>query len=278
MDLRVRRVMVDGEHLRAAVRRGKGTPLLVCSELGANFELLAPFVEALDDAEVVLFDAPGVGGSRQRLPFRRMPGYADLVAGLMDALGYEGPVDLLGVAWGGLVAQEFARRHPGRLRRMVLAATSPGQIMFPGRLASLWRLATPGRFASARRYAGVAEEVYGGRAAYEPALIRENAAVARLPSRLGYASQLLSMVGFTSLPWLYRLHTPTLILAGDDDPIVPMVNARLINFLIPRSRLYALKGAGHLFLVTRPEESAREVARFLRSPDLREELPAKESL
>ncbi|MES1943477.1 poly(3-hydroxyalkanoate) depolymerase [Salinisphaera sp. PC39] len=278
MDWRIRRVTVDGEHLRAAIRPGEGVPLVLCSELGANFELLAPFVDALERSEIVLFDVPGVGGSGLRQPLRRMSGYADLTAGLLDALGYEGPVDMLGAAWGGFLAQAFAHRPPARLRRLVLAATSPGQVMFPGRLASLWRLATPTRFRSARRYAAVAESVYGGRAATEPALIRDNAAAAKIPSHLGYASQLLSMVGFSSLPWLHRLYTPTLILAGDDDPVIPLVNARLLNLLLPRSRLHVVRGAGHLLLVTRPAEVASVVARFLAARDLRDELPAKDIL
>jgi pimeloyl-ACP methyl ester carboxylesterase len=69
-----------------------------------------------------------------------------------------------------------------------------------------------------------------------------------------------------------------LILAGDDDPIVPLVNARLLNLLIPRSRLQVIKGAGHLLLVTRTDDAVRHINNFLRRRDVRQELPTKETL
>ena len=74
---------------------------------------------------------------------------------------------------------------------------------------------------------------------------------------------LLAMAGWTSLPWLWMLRQPTLIMAGSDDPLVPMINARMLNTMIPNSRLEVLDD-GHLFLVTRPKESAAMIEAFLR--------------
>ena len=70
------------------------------------------------------------------------------------------------------------------------------------------------------------------------------------------------MAGWTSLPWLWTLKQPTLILAGRDDPIVPPVNARLMARLMPNARLKILDD-GHLFLVTSPVESAAIIEAFL---------------
>ena len=67
----------------------------------------------------------------------------------------------------------------------------------------------------------------------------------------------------SSLPWLSRLRQPTLVIAGDDDPIVPLVNGRLLNRLIPDARLHVVNGGGHLFLLERPAEMADLVTRFL---------------
>jgi pimeloyl-ACP methyl ester carboxylesterase len=53
----------------------------------------------------------------------------------------------------------------------------------------------------------------------------------------------------TSLPWLRTLRQPTLVLAGDDDPIVPLVNARILAVCIPNARLRIVRGGGHLFLL-----------------------------
>ena len=79
----------------------------------------------------------------------------------------------------------------------------------------------------------------------------------------GYLAQLYAIAGWTSLPWLSRLRQPTLVIAGDDDPIVPLVNGRLLNRLIPDARLHIVDGGGHLFLLERPAEIADLVTRFL---------------
>jgi pimeloyl-ACP methyl ester carboxylesterase len=130
-----------------AVRPGDGTrtPLVLANGIGASLELLQPFVDALDPSiEVVRFDAPGVGASPlPRTPYR-LPGLARLVARLLDQLGYP-IVDLLGISWGGGLAQQFALSHRHRCRRLVLVATGTGMLMVPGRPKVLARMATPCR-------------------------------------------------------------------------------------------------------------------------------------
>lgn len=275
----IRQLEVAGETLRVGVRAGTGTPLVICNELGANLELMQPLVDALSESEIIVFDYPGTGKSGQRQGLRRMGGYACLLGALLDTLGYEHqPVDVLGAGWGGFLAQKFAHNYPLRVRNLVLVSTSAGHVMFPGHLKNILRLATPGRFATARQYADIAQEIYGGRAKYEPPLIKQNAENAILPSRSGYFSQLLAVVGFSSLSWLHRLKQPTLILAGDDDQIVPLVNSRLLNLLIPRSRMRVIQGAGHLLLITRADEAARSITNFLRRGGVRQELPTKETI
>jgi len=68
---------------------------------------------------------------------------------------------------------------------------------------------------------------------------------------------------------LRRLPQPTLVLAGDDDPIVPLANGRILNRLIPDSRLHVMPGGGHLFLLERPAETAALVTDFLTEPRFR---------
>lgn len=277
--MEVRQLVVAGEILRVGVRHGAGIPLVICNELGANLELMQPLVDALPDAEIIVFDYPGTGQSSQKQSLRRMSGYATLLRGMIDELGYnDQPVDLLGAGWGGFLVQKFAYDFPERARRLILVSTSPGQIMFPGKLKNILQLATPSRFATARRYTKIARQVYGGRAKTEPALISENAKNSILPSKRGYFSQLLAVAGFSSLSWLHRVRQPTLILAGDDDQIVPLVNSRLLNLLIPRSRMQVIQGGGHLLLVTRADEAARRITNFLRRLDTRQELPTKETI
>jgi poly(3-hydroxyoctanoate) depolymerase len=65
------------------------------------------------------------------------------------------------------------------------------------------------------------------------------------------------------VPWLHRLRQPTLVLAGDDDPIVPLINGRILARLIPDARLQVIPGGGHLFVLEDPGTVAAQVSEFL---------------
>jgi pimeloyl-ACP methyl ester carboxylesterase len=122
---------------------------------------------------------------------------------------------------------------------------------------------TPRRHRDPGYAAHVAGELYGGSARKDPIVARDLLhGTTRLGPPRGYYYQLISMIGWTSLPWLPKLRPPTLILAGDDDPIIPVVNARIMNWLIPRSRLHIYHG-GHLELAADPERLAAAVEAFL---------------
>jgi poly(3-hydroxyalkanoate) depolymerase len=254
---------VDGQTLRVGVRAGDRArpPLLLFNGIGANIELVEPFLEALAGPEAIVFDVPGVGGSPAPvLPYRPSM-LARLSARLLDHLGHA-QADVLGVSWGGALAQQFAFQHAGRCRRLVLAATSPGHLMIPGRPAVLLRMASPRRYKDAEHMKRIAGEIYGGAFRDAPERTREHLRHVRWASDYGYYLQLLAAFGWTSLPWLRFLSQPTLVMAGTDDPLVPTINARILAKLIPGAQLVTLDD-GHLFLVTSAQESARLVAEFL---------------
>jgi poly(3-hydroxyalkanoate) depolymerase len=252
-----------GNHtLRVGVRPGDATrpPLLVFNGVGANIELVEPFLDALDGRAIV-FDVPGVGGSPvPALPYRPWM-LARLSARLLDELGHE-QVDVLGVSWGGALAQQFAFQYASRCRRLVLAATSPGHLMVPGKLSVLAKMASPRRYKDAEYMLRVAGDIYGGRLRGSPELAREHLRHVRWSSDYGYYLQLLAGVGWSSLPWLRLLRQPTLVMSGADDPLVPAINARILATLIPNARLVTLDD-GHLFLVTSAAESAARISEFL---------------
>ena len=262
----VRTVTAAGRTLRVSVRAGTGSapPLLLCNGIGARLEVLQPFVDALDPQRTVIrFDVHGVGGSpRPRLPYR-LSTLTPALAGMLGQVGHDGSVDVLGISWGGGLAQHFAVQHRTRCRRLVLAATGTGSLMVPGHPRALAHMLTPLRHrdpGSARRVAG---ELYGGTMRTDP----ERAALvlhagSRLGPGLGYYYQLAATAGWTSLPFLSLIRQPTLVIAGDDDPIVPAVNARLMARLIPRARLHLYRG-GHLALITEADDLAPVVERFL---------------
>ncbi|HEV7755570.1 MAG TPA: alpha/beta fold hydrolase [Mycobacteriales bacterium] len=268
----IRYVDVDGVRLRTSVR-GAGPPLLLLTGIGASLELSVPLECELNrlGLQTISLDAPGTGGSTRYPRRRRMPGIARTVERTLDVLGYD-RVDLLGVSFGGVVAQQLARQVPTRVRRLVLAATAAGVPLLggvPGSPGALLALATPRRYQSPGYYRRVAGAVYGGAARQDPdALLHGSAArFAESPTLRGYVDQLYAIAFWTGLPWLWRLPQPTLVLAGDDDPIVPVVNGRILAGLIPDARLQIVRGGGHLFLLERPEEMAVVVAGFLAQDD-----------
>jgi poly(3-hydroxyalkanoate) depolymerase len=261
----MRAVAVGGQQLRVDVRPGDRTrtPLVLANGIGASLELLQPFVDALDPSiEVVRFDVPGVGGSPlPRLPYR-LPSLARLVARLLDRLGYA-TVDLLGISWGGALAQQFALGQRDRCRRLVLVATGTGMLMVPGRPRVLARMATPRRYLDPGYAERIAAELYGGTIREDPGRARALLhGRTRVGPRRGYLYQLAAGAGWSSLPVLPLIRQPTLLLAGDDDPIVRLVNARIMRRLLPEAELHVYHG-GHLGLLTEAAELAPVVDRFL---------------
>src|SRR5262252_9592039 len=232
---------VGGQVLPVGVRTGDRTrpPLLLFNGIGANIELVEPFLDALDDLQAIVFDVPGVGGSPPPwLPYRPST-VARLTARLLDNLGHQ-QVDVLGVSWGGALAQQFAFQHGERCRRLVLAATSPGHLMVPGRPSVLIKMATPRRYKDPGYMQRIAGDIYGGAMRGSPELVRRHLRHVHWSSDYGYYLQLAAGFGWTSLPWLGLLPQLTLVLAGADDPIVPLVNGRILASLIPQARLVTI--------------------------------------
>ena len=258
-------VGADRVRLRTSVR-GSGPPLLLITGIGASLDLGAPFERELAarGLQAISFDAPGIGQSTPYARPRRMPGIARTVERMLDALGYE-HVDVLGVSLGGVVAQQLAHQAPHRVRRLVLAATGPGFGGMPGSPRVLLSLATPRRYYQPDYYRRIAGRVYGGAARRDPDALLHGS-VARFierPSLRGYLGQIYAISGWTSMPWLWRLRQQTLVLAGDDDPIVPLVNGRILARCIPHAQLRIVPGGGHLFVLESPASTAALVAGFL---------------
>jgi poly(3-hydroxyalkanoate) depolymerase len=269
----IRSVAVGRQLLRVAVRPGRPSasevqrvPLLLINGIGASLELLQPFVDEVDPAvDVIRFDPPGVGGSDPSAGPYRFTGLCRLIARMLTELGYD-RVDVLGISWGGGVAQHFAAFHRSRCRRLVLVATATGSLMVPGKPSVLRHMVTPRRYLDRGYLRQVAGHIYGGSAGADPAPV---ATVMHSGSRVGpprgYLYQLTAGAAWTSLPFLPLLRQPTLVVAGDDDPLIPLVNARLMQLLIPHSRLHVYHG-GHLGLLTEAAELAPVVDGFLGAP------------
>jgi poly(3-hydroxyalkanoate) depolymerase len=259
-----RYITAGGQRIRVNVRHGSGVPLVLCNGIGASLEVLDPLVEQLDTT-VIRFDVPGTGGSPTSIAPYGLPYLAWVLGRVLSKLEI-GVVDVLGLSWGGALAQQFAFQNPRRCRRLVLVATGTGCLMVPAHPRVLAKMATPRRFSDPGYAASIAGELYGG-------TVRTHGdEVARLfvrqlhaGSKMGYLHQLLAGSVWTSLFALPAVRQETLIVAGTDDPIIPVVNARIMNALLPHSRLH-LHDGGHIDLVQNATELAPVIESFLNEP------------
>jgi poly(3-hydroxyalkanoate) depolymerase len=286
-DERIEMVRVAGVDLRVSLRPGRGfggvpredrgfppspssasarPPLLLCNGIGAPIEMWAPFRDPLGHPSIA-FDAPGVGESSVPLIPPTIGGVARMVLGVLDHLGVP-QVDVLGVSWGGALAQEVAHKGGDRVRRLVLCATMAGGAPVPGDPRVLAILATPLRYWSPSYLKRVAPRLYGTDVVDDPEMMAHQRRVrfTRAPSGRGYVWQMLALRRFASVLWLHRLRQPTLVLAGDADPIIPVANGKILAGRIPHGRLEVVEG-GHLFLLTHAEAMAARVNAFLDEAD-----------
>jgi pimeloyl-ACP methyl ester carboxylesterase len=134
--------------------------------------------------------------------------------------------------------------------------------MAPGRPAVLTKLLTPRRFLDHDYAARIAGEIYGGSARTDPSIVKrlfDGQPMAGSP--VGYLHQLLATSVWSSLFALPLIRQPTLIVAGTDDPIIPVVNARIMSRLLPHATMH-LHAGGHVDLVTNAAAFAPVIESF----------------
>ena len=259
-------IKVRGQKLQVVVDHGNDPeipPLLLMNGIGARLELLQPFVDAMDPARTIIrFDPPGIGRSRKPHKMYRIRGLTKRLAQVLDELGFD-QVDVLGISWGGGLAQQFAVSQRGRCRRLVLVSTSTGSLMIPPDPRVIAKIVTYRRYTDADYMTAIAHQVYGGSMRKDPAKAVD-ALRAHGPgaASFGYFMQLTTTAMWTSLHKLPFISQRTLVLAGDDDPIIPSGNAKVLGSLIRRSTVQIYEG-GHLALVTEADEMAPRVETFL---------------
>lgn len=232
-------------------------PLLMLNGIGMNLEMLAPIARALPEREVLCFDMPGVGSSPDPVLPYTIPCMALTTAALLDRLDIA-EVDILGISWGGALAQQFAFQHKARTGRLVLAATSTGGTMVPGNASLLAHLADPREYSIERTLRRNLASIYNGGGSGRVSL---NAAKA--PSPLGFTWQMAAFAGWSSLPFLPLLDLPVMIMADEEDQLVPATNAHFLHNAIPHSRIEMFQGGGHLFMLSQTERFVRLLRAFL---------------
>ncbi len=261
-------VTVRRKRLRVSIR-GEGAPVLLINGLGGSTAMWAALHEDLRDFLLISFDAPGTGHSITPKSPYSVRALAGLVAELLDELGLD-QLDVLGYSFGGIVAQQLARDHGARIRRLILSATMCGWGALPGDALSFLSIVTPVRYYSKLAYRLTAPLLAGGAGEASPSFI-ERTAAARLvapPAWRGYSLQLAAAWTWSSLPWLHAVRHPTLVVTGAQDRLVPAVNGELLASRLPNARLLPIDGWGHYVLLDRSSGAGQAIADFLAADPL----------
>jgi pimeloyl-ACP methyl ester carboxylesterase len=248
------------------VDSGRGEPLLLVPGLGNNVDMWKPFMDQFRERRIIRLEAPGTGLSSTPARPVTIAELSDMLAAILDDCRVEW-ADVVGFSYGGAVAQQFAYDHPSRVRRLVLAATFCGVGCVPGSQAALMSLATPLRYYSPSSYNRTAHITSGGVTGRDATVRRWMIEERRRhpPSSVGYTMQLLGIMGWSSLRFLGEIPHETLVICGDDDPLVPVANGEMLARLIPRAQLEIVERGGHLLLWDDAKNVSRRIRTFLNS-------------
>jgi pimeloyl-ACP methyl ester carboxylesterase len=204
---------------------GSGRPLLVLGGLGTDLEMLEPLFAELSGFRVISYDVPGCGCSPAPWLPLSMSRHADVARAVLAEDGQESAV-VLGVSFGGLLAQQIAWQAPSTVDALVLVSTAVGWGSVPGHPFAAVQLASP-------------------------------------PDPLGYFYQLCTAGMFSSRAWLPQLRVPALIVSGETDPLVPVANAELLHRLLAGSETFLLPDGGHMCLLDSPRQIVARMRDFL---------------
>jgi pimeloyl-ACP methyl ester carboxylesterase len=262
-------VQANGQELYYELH-GDGPPLVLVMGIGYDSSLwtLAQVPALSTQFQVILVDNRDAGRSSQATHSYTMSDMADDLAGLLDALRVQRS-HLLGLSMGGMIAQEFAIRHPDRLDRLVLTGTGAA----PARSAidpiQIWS------WVKANDATG---EIFGGQqfvSLFSTAFLRNHQAVRDTTELLAgnpfpmspeaYGRQADAYRHFDALDRLATITAPTLVVVGEQDLLTPPWIVREVADAIPGAQFEVIRGHGtsHLVPLERPDEFNRLVLKFL---------------
>jgi 3-oxoadipate enol-lactonase len=242
---------------------GQGEPLLMVMGLSFSMAMWRELRGIMaHHFRTILFDNRGVGKSDVPLRPWSMSAMARDAACVMDAAGVESS-HVFGISMGGMIAQELALSEPARVRKLVLGCTQCGgpRAVRPDR--EVRRVFLRPLLSKEKRMEAFTPFLY------DPQTPRERIEQDRAVLRLNYVrlrgsiAQLAAILRWQSYDRLPRIASPTLVIHGDSDRLVPPENGRMIAERIPGARFVSLPHAGHIFPTDQPERTLAEILGFL---------------
>ncbi len=246
---------------------GRGLPLVLLHAFPLSRAMWRAQVQDLGaDHRVLAPNLRGFGGSSAWQGSPSVEVMADDVASLLDALKLTEPVALGGLSMGGYVALAFARRHPQRLRALILADTKAEADNAEAKANRNTMI----EFARGHSAADVIERmmpkmVSDKTRTQRPDVIDEVRSIASAQTTTAIIGALEALRDRPdATPGLADIKVPTLVIVGTEDALTPPTVAQVLVERIPQARLVTLEGAGHLSNLEHPSQFTEEVRSFLR--------------
>jgi pimeloyl-ACP methyl ester carboxylesterase len=248
---------------------GEGEPLVLIMGLRRNLEWWYRQIPALSKHfRVIAFDNRGAGRTDQPEMDYSIRLFADDTAGLMEALGFA-DAHILGISMGGYIAQELAINHPGKVRRLILGCTGCGGERAVHMTQERMVKFVANKGLTPEQILRKDMELY-----FSDRYIEENRDEIEEFIALSFRyyqppeaffRQFAACQAHDTADRMERISAPTLIIAGEDDPLVPPENSRILKELMPEAELIFLPGCRHCFFIEKADAFNDKVIAFLSS-------------
>jgi pimeloyl-ACP methyl ester carboxylesterase len=256
------RAEVNG-HSVAYRTAGEGPPLVLLHGFLCDSRCWRRQLADLSDRfRVVAWDAPGAGSSSDPPDTFTIADWARCLAGFLDAVGIE-MAQVLGLSWGGILAQEFYRLYPDRVLALILCGA------YAGWKGSLPESACKERLERCFAESSLPPEDFVPRWVPEfftegaPRDLKEEMSIIVADFHpLGFRLMAKSSADTDTTDLLPRIKVPTLLLWGDDDRRCPLNIAEQFRDAIPNAELAVIANAGHVSNMEQPEQFSAQVRRF----------------
>jgi pimeloyl-ACP methyl ester carboxylesterase len=240
---------------------GRGKPLILIAGSGAGMDMWDPTLlkQLSVNHTVIIFDNRGKGQTSVGIVKNMtMSQFANDTAGLIDGLEIKEPVDILGVSFGGFIAQELSLLHPDKVDRLILYASDcSGKIAVPSR---------PAPFASTPidQARIVADMIFPEQWKKEHPNYPSYMPLVQVPSLVAIQLEGQAMSSWKgSCDRVANIHNPTLVIVGTKDVIVPPSYSLPLAEKIPGAWFIQINGGGHGLMYQYPEKLSRIILTFL---------------
>ncbi len=243
--------------------QGSGEPLLLIMGLSYPsymWHRTRPFLA--QNFRTIAFDNRGIGQSDVPEGVYPIAQMASDAAAVLDAASVPS-AHVFGVSMGGMIAQEFALQYPQRVRSLILGCTNAGGPHVVNAAPEVLQILMRQGMTPEEAKEAIIPFIYDAGTAR--ARIDEDMAIRMkwYPTPQGYLGQLQGILAWEAYSRIAQIKSPTLIIHGETDQLVPVANAQLIAERIPHAKLVLIPHASHVFDTDQPGVANRAIMEFL---------------